>query len=56
MVPTPEGALLAQSLTEGFLRIAEGATRLMDLSAERPGDFLHPSFAENWLMPRITSF
>lgn len=57
MAATPEGAMLAQSLTEGFATIAEGCNRLTDLTAERPlAISCTPSFAENWLMPRVTTF
>ena len=51
---TPEGEQLAQSLTVGFGAIASVVQELTGRDAERP---LHistsPSFAANWLMPRL---
>lgn len=57
MTPTPEGALLAAALAEGFAAIADGCNRLHDLTSERPLSIsCTPSFAENWLMPRMAQF
>lgn len=54
---TPEGQQLADALAEGFGRIAQVLDALTGADADRP---LHvattPSFASNWLMPRLASF
>ncbi|CUH59802.1 LysR family transcriptional regulator [Thalassobacter stenotrophicus] len=57
MAPTPEGALLATHLTEGFGTIAAGCARLSDITAMRPFTLSCTlAFAENWLMPRVSDF
>jgi LysR family glycine cleavage system transcriptional activator len=57
MVPTPDGAALASSLTEGFTAIASGVRDLIDRDRKRPLRIATtPSFAANWLMPRIGGF
>lgn len=54
---TETGYELAEALGEGFDRIAEGVTRILDRTAIRPVTVtLTPSFAEAWLMPRIGAF
>lgn len=54
---TPEGVQLAEALTSSFARIAQVIDALTGADADRP---LHvattPSFASNWLMPRLASF
>lgn len=51
------GRDLAEALGEGFGRIAEGVTEIMDRNAVRPITVtLTPSFAEAWLMPRMGAF
>lgn len=51
------GRDLAEALGEGFGRIAEGVTEIMDRNAIRPITVtLTPSFAEAWLMPRMGAF
>ncbi|ETX29872.1 LysR family transcriptional regulator [Roseivivax isoporae] len=54
---TPEGRQLAEALAAGFGRIAEAVEALTGADADRP---LHvsttPSFAANWLMPRLAGF
>lgn len=57
MRPTPEGRSLAAALTDGFSTIAAAARDLEDRDAARPLRLsLTPSFAANWLMPRIGDF
>ena len=57
MAPTPEGAALAQELSDGFGRIAGGVRALRRHSEEGPLQITTtPNFAENWLMPRIGAF
>lgn len=57
MVTTVKGAILAESLRTGFLAIADGVENLRRFSADRPLNItLTPSFAANWLMPRIGAF
>ena len=54
---TETGRDLADALGEGFGRIAEGVTDIMDRNAIRPITVtLTPSFAEAWLMPRMGQF
>ncbi len=56
MKPTPEGAMLAAGLSEGFGQIA-GAVRDLARDEDRPLRIaMTPSFAENWLMPVIGRF
>ncbi|MEM7643668.1 MAG: LysR family transcriptional regulator, partial [Pseudomonadota bacterium] len=57
MEPTPDGALLARGLTDGFTSIAATCRDLSDRNAARPLSVTTtPTFAENWLMPRLGSF
>jgi len=57
VVATPEGRELAASLQTGFLTIAEGVEALRNTRALRPLNIsTTPSFATNWLMPRIGDF
>lgn len=54
---TQEGEILAKALAEGFGAIAQGVAQITGADAARA---LHvtctPSFAANWLMPRLASF
>lgn len=55
--PTEEGRILAAALTEGFSTIADGVRNLADRRSNRALRIsLTPSFAETWLMPRISRF
>lgn len=57
LVPTPEGRRLAEALAEGFGTIAAEVARLTGAEAARPLRLTTtPSFAANWLMPRIGDF
>ncbi len=57
VAPTPEGEALARALAEGFGRIADGAAALRARVAGRPLTIaVTPTFAENWLMPRLGRF
>lgn len=57
MAATPNGARLAAALGDGFAAIASGVRALDDTTRLRPLRItLTPSFAANWLMPRIGSF
>ena len=54
---TDAGRLLAHALSDGFGRIQEGVRAVRDLQETRPLSITTtPSFAENWLMPRMGSF
>jgi len=54
---TEEGRHLAQHLTDGFEVIAEGVSALQRSKEDRPLSVsVTPSFAANWLMPRIGGF
>ncbi|MDA8746617.1 LysR family transcriptional regulator [Litoreibacter sp.] len=54
---TDAGRLLAASLQDGFAEIAGGVAATRALGADRPLQIATtPSFAENWLMPRIGAF
>lgn len=57
MALTAEGAALASALHDGFDRMLETIEALTGANADRP---LHiactPSFAANWLMPRLAGF
>lgn len=57
MALTPEGQALAAALNEGFATIADTLDSLTGAAEDRP---LHvactPSFAANWLMPRLADF
>jgi LysR family glycine cleavage system transcriptional activator len=57
MEPTPEGALLARGLSEGFETIVAACRDLSDRGRARPLSITTtPTFAEQWLMPRLSSF
>lgn len=57
MAVTAKGAALADSLQSGFSTIADGVESLRRFSENRPLNItLTPSFAANWLMPRIGAF
>lgn len=57
VVATDEGRDLATALQTGFLTIAEGVETLRSTRAQRPLNIsTTPSFATNWLMPRIGDF
>lgn len=54
---TQDGTQLANGLSEGFAKIQTTAENLLSSSASRPVRVaLPPSFAENWLMPRLPDF
>ncbi len=54
---TAEGADLARALEEGFATIAAGVEALRAGGADRPVRItLTPSFATQWLMPRLKEF
>ena len=57
MVPTPEGAQLAAHLQDGFEQIIKGVHALTADMRNKPVQItLTPNIAENWLMPRLTTF
>lgn len=57
MVVTPQGQLLTENLSEAFGLIAAACGDLLDQSKARAIRVaVTPSFAANWLMPRIGSF
>ena len=57
VAPTEAGQQLARQLGEGFALIAEGVDTLRQQTAARPlAVSLTPSFAINWLMPRMGGF
>ena len=57
MEATSDGLLLARGLTEGFTTLAAACRDLTDRKADRALSVtVTPTFAENWLMPRISSF
>ncbi|MCL4104985.1 UNVERIFIED_CONTAM: hypothetical protein GTU68_018692 [Idotea baltica] len=57
MVPTDDGMALAQSLSDGFEEIGKGVHDLLNAGKTRPLSVTTtPSFAENWLMPRLGAF
>ncbi|WP_127114806.1 LysR family transcriptional regulator [Shimia sediminis] len=57
VAPTDAGRQLAQELGEGFAIIADGVATLQRQKEDRPLNVsVTPSFAANWLMPRIGSF
>jgi LysR family glycine cleavage system transcriptional activator len=57
MQTTAEGARLAEALASGFSTIAEGVAALEEDAAQRALRVATtPSFAENWLAPRISTF
>ncbi|WP_421702285.1 LysR family transcriptional regulator [Aliiroseovarius sp.] len=54
---TEEGQRLAAALSQGFGQIAAGVRELRQARGGRPIQVtLTPSFAENWLMPRLGGF
>ncbi len=57
MALTAEGADLARALTDGFATIQTGIEALREGGASRPVRItLTPSFATQWLMPRLKEF
>lgn len=57
MTLTPEGALLAHALQEGFGQIAAAVEALTGAEADRPLQVsTTPTFAAAWLMPRLARF
>lgn len=57
MQPTADGHRLSRGLTDAFSKIAEISEDLLARDADRPLRIATtPSFAENWLMPRIGAF
>lgn len=57
MALTEHGHGLAAALSDGFGQIADGVARLRSSKQGQPLNIsLTPSFAENWLMPRIGAF
>ena len=54
---TEAGRILAASLGEGFGAISEGVRETRAVGLDRPLQIaMTPSFAENWIMPRIGAF
>ena len=54
---TEAGRILAASLQDGFAEIAQGVAATRAVGADRPLQIATtPSFAENWMMPRIGAF
>lgn len=54
---TEAGKVLASSLQDGFAEIAGGVSATRAFGVDRPLQIATtPSFAENWLMPRIGAF
>lgn len=57
MATTPDGALLARGLSDGFGALAAACRDLADRGRTRALSVtMTPTFAENWLMPRMGSF
>ncbi|TFL20139.1 LysR substrate-binding domain-containing protein [Jannaschia formosa] len=57
MEPTPEGALLARGLSDGFDVLIAACRDLADRGRARPiAVTTTPTFAEHWLMPRLSAF
>ena len=57
MTPTETGAALAATLSAGFAQIFDGVNTATQDNETRPLNIsVTPSFAENWLMPRLTRF
>ncbi|MFQ6553604.1 LysR family transcriptional regulator [Aestuariibius insulae] len=57
VIPTAAGQILGSALADGFDRIAAGIEALRGEIAGRPLTVATtPTFAENWLMPRLGSF
>lgn len=54
---TDEGERLAADLRAGFARIRQGVERIIQEEADKPVRItLSPSFASDWLMPRLSGF
>ncbi len=54
---TTAGRQLAAALNDGFAQIADGVRSITSEAAERPVAITTtPTFAENWLMPRLAGF
>lgn len=57
VILTNEGAQLARAVTEGFAAMARSVEAITGADAERPLQIsTTPTFAANWLMPRIGDF
>jgi LysR family glycine cleavage system transcriptional activator len=57
MALTEAGRQLADALNEGFSTLTQGVRDLREAQASQPLKIaLTPSFAENWLMPRVGGF
>lgn len=57
MALTQQGARLIPALTHGFSQVISGVEDIMAEAAEAPLSVsVTPSFAENWLMPRMGGF
>ncbi|MGR3493617.1 MAG: LysR family transcriptional regulator [Shimia sp.] len=57
MTTTPTGAQLARDLGEGFSTLKRGVQSVRDLTEDRPISLTcTPTFAEYWLMPRLSAF
>ena len=57
MAPTEVGATLAAELSAGFRQIVEAVEAInADIEARPISVSVTPSFADNWLMPRLTRF
>jgi LysR family glycine cleavage system transcriptional activator len=57
MALTEAGRILAAALTDGFAEISAGVAQTRSFGAEQPLKIaMTPSFAENWLMPRVGAF
>ncbi|MEJ6396625.1 LysR family transcriptional regulator [Yoonia sp. 208BN28-4] len=57
MALTDAGTRLATDLSDGFAQIIGGVRRLADEAADSPLKLtVTPSFADNWLMPRLSDF
>jgi LysR family glycine cleavage system transcriptional activator len=51
---TPEGAALAEGLTDGFGRVAQAVRALAEIETARPLNItMTPSFAVSWFLPRL---
>jgi len=57
MALTEAGRILAAALSDGFAEISAGVEQTRAFGAEQPLKIaMTPSFAENWLMPRVGAF
>ncbi len=57
MALTPQGQQLLPALTTGFAQVIAGVRDVMAEAADAPLSIsVTPSFAENWLMPRMGAF